>query len=208
LADAIANQTGQREVTVGQPGWMQRIVGTPGILLAFLWGFAEGTFFFVVPDVALSLVALVQPRRAWRHVLAALLGGMIAGALLFGWAQRNPGGARSAIARVPLVSAAMLAQVQASYRTHGIGAVFLGPWSGIPYKVYAVEAPPFLGQAEFVMTTAPARALRFLAVWAVFGIVGGWLRQRRGWTTVNIVKAHGAFWVLFYAFYWGMIAAR
>jgi membrane protein YqaA with SNARE-associated domain len=208
LADASASETGQREVLMGQPGWIQRILGTPGILLSFAWGFAEGTFFFVVPDVALSLVALVQPRRAWRHVLAALLGGMIAGALLFGRAQRNPGGARSAIARVPLVSAAMLAQVQASYRTHGIGAVFLGPWSGIPYKVYAVEAPPFLGAAEFVMSAATARALRFLLLWAVFGIVGQWLLQRRGWTIVKIVKAHGAFWVLFYAFYWGMIATR
>jgi len=47
-----------------QPAWVPWLLGRPGIALAFLWGLAEGTLFLVVPDVLLSLAAMLGPRRA------------------------------------------------------------------------------------------------------------------------------------------------
>ena len=67
----------------GEPvkhNWVDRLIGLPGITLAFFWGFAEGTLFFVVPDVVISLVAIVRPRSAWRHVVAAIAGALLGGA--------------------------------------------------------------------------------------------------------------------------------
>jgi membrane protein YqaA with SNARE-associated domain len=177
-------------------------------VLAFLWGLAEGTFFFVVPDVIISLVALLNPRRAWPHIVAAIAGSVLGGMLLFNWASRDPGSAHETIARVPFVTARMFAQVNASYRMHGLGAVFLGPLSGTPYKIYAVEAPRFIGKTAFMWGTAPARGERFLLVWAVFGAVATLLRRSFKRTPLQLALGHGSFWVLLYAFYWGMIVFR
>ena len=68
----------------------------------------------------------------------------------------------------------------------GPRAIFLGPPSGIPYKIYAVEAPEFVDIRVFLGWTAPARAERFLIVWAGFGIAGTFLRRSSRWTTSQL----------------------
>jgi membrane protein YqaA with SNARE-associated domain len=191
-----------------QPAWVNALTGMPGLALAFLWGLAEGTFFFVVPDVPISLAAILNPRRAWRHILAAIVGSVIGGMLLFSWSSRDPRGAQDAVARVPFVTSGMFAEVHASYRAHGLGALFLGPLFGTPYKIYAVEAPGFLGWKAFMLATAPARGERFLVVWAGFGVVGTLLRRFRGRTAPQLALLNGSFWVVLYAVYWGMIVFR
>lgn len=191
-----------------QPRWVDRLDGMPGVVLAFVWGLAEGTFFFVVPDVVISLAALVRPRRAWRHVLAAIAGAVLGGALLFNWAAQNPSSAQEAVARVPFVTSQMFTHVHESYRVHGMGAVFRGPLTGTPYKIYAVQAPEFQGRTAFLLATIPARGERFLVVWAAFGVAGAALRRYFGRTASQLALRHAAFWILFYAFYWSRIAFR
>lgn len=191
-----------------QGSWARALAGAPGVILTLVWGFAEGTFFFVVPDVAISLVAMVETRRAWRHILAAVTGAVIAGMLFFDWSSRDPQAAGHAVRRVPFVTARMFRQADEGYRAHGVGAVFLGPLSGIPYKIYAVEAPRFLRRAVFLACTIPARAERFLIVWAGFGFAGSLLRTSWRWSASQVAALHGSFWFLFYAFYWGVIAFR
>ena len=180
----------------------------PGVALAFLWGIAEGTLFFVVPDVVISLAALLRPRTAWRHIIAATVGSVIAGMILFNWSSNNLQGAHDAVARVPFVTAGMFAHVQKSYRAHGLGAVFLGPLLGTPYKIYAVEAPQFLSRAAFLWGTVPARGERFLLIWGAFGLAGSLLRRFHRGTVSQLTLFHGSFWVLLYAFYWGGIVLR
>jgi len=36
------------------------MLGRPGMVVAFLWGLAEATFFFIIPDVFLSFVAMLD----------------------------------------------------------------------------------------------------------------------------------------------------
>ena len=196
------------EVADEQPQWVNLLDGMPGVALAFFWGLAEGTFFFVVPDVVISLAAMLRPRRAWPHVLAAIVGSLVGGALMFGWAARNVEAARAAVAHVPFVRAEMFAKVRASYERHGLGAVFRGPLTGTPYKIYAVEAPEFVGRGEFLASTVPARGYRFVLVWIAFCVAGTMLRRYLGPTASRLVVWHGAFWVLLYAVYWGRIAFR
>jgi membrane protein YqaA with SNARE-associated domain len=199
---------GEAGISGRQPLWVDWLDGVAGVTLAFLWGLAEGTFFFVVPDVAISLAALLRPGRAWRHVLAAVAGGVLGGALLYSWSSRSPGSAHDAVARVPFVTSQMFARVHESYRLHGMAAVFRGPLTGTPYKIYAVEAPEFLGRGEFLAATVPARGYRFVAVWIVFGVAGTALRRYLGRTASQLALWHGVLWILFYAFYWGRIAFR
>ncbi len=176
------------------------IEDSTGVGLAFLWGLAEGTFFFVVPDVLISLVALVRPRNAWRHILVAIAGSMVAGIILFGWSSQNKSAAH-AVARVPLVNAEMFTQVDRSIQKHGQNAVMLGPLFGIPYKIYAVEAPRFMSEGAFLTVSIPARGIRFLLVWAVFGLAGIPLRKQFHKTAGQLAAGHACVWILIYAFY-------
>ena len=193
----------------GPSSWLvDSLVGAPGVMVAFIWGFAEGTFFFLVPDLLVSLVAILRPRHAWRHILAAIAGSVIAGMLLFNWSIHDARTARATVARVPFVKASMFASVEADFRKYGLGAVFLGPLSGTPYKIFAVEAPAFVGEAAFLGATAPARAERFVCVWAGFAFVGNLLRRWLRRTDAQLAIRYAIIWVIFYSFYWGMILFR
>ena len=208
MPELSATTNGPSDAATALPVWADRLAGVPGVALAFLWGLAEGTFFFVVPDLIISLAALFVPRSAWRHILAAIAGSMIAGALLFNWAAGDPQAAHRAVARVPFVTAGMFDHVETGYRRRGMAALLLGPLSGTPYKIYAVEAPGFLGRAAFLWGTIPARGERFLLVWGAFGLLGSLLRNCRRGSASQLLLWHGSFWIVLYAFYWGRIIFR
>ena len=185
--------------------WEQWILDYPGILVAAAWGLAEGTLFFIIPDVFLSYVAIFSWRRSWKHVVAAAAGALLAGAFLFHWSTASPVAAHAAIVRVPFVREAMFSRVDEGFRTHGPLAIFLGSVSGIPYKLYAVEAPKFSREAAFLVATPPARLVRFLLVWASFGAVAGWLQRKFGWPRWKCSLIHASIWIVSYAIYWGTI---
>ena len=185
--------------------WQDSLAGRPGLLAAFLWGLAEATFFFVIPDVLLSFVAILDWPRTWKHVLAAIAGALLGGALLFHWASVDSAGARAAVTHVPFIRERMFRKVSSGFRRQGWLSMLLGSVSGIPYKLYAVEAPKFTSPFEFLLLTPPSRAVRFLLVWAGFGTAASWLRKRHGWPFSRLLKMHAAVWIASYAFYWGHI---
>jgi len=188
-----------------QPLWVARLLGRPGMGGSFAWGLAEGTLFFVVPDVLISLAALFSPRRASLHMVAAILGAVLAGAFLFQWARSSEATARTWIAGVPFVSAEMFEQVDRDYRALGAAAVFKGPVYGIPYKIYAVEAPKHISLSALLLITIPARLERLLLAWLFFSAAGLGLRRWRPGRPALLVGAHAVFWAAFYAYYWSVI---
>lgn len=187
------------------PRWPARLLGRQGIALAGLWGFAEGTLFFVVPDVLLSLAALCGGRRALPHVAAAVGGALLAGGVMVSWSAADHPAASAAVRRVPFVRETMFARVDEGLESEGALALFRGSVTGIPYKIYAVEAPGRMPAARFLAWTVPARAARFLLVWALFTILGAWLRRRYpgNWRLLAVV--HAALWIPFYLYYWSEV---
>jgi hypothetical protein len=181
------------------PPWADWLLRGPGILLCFLWGFAEGTLFFILPDVPLSLAALYWPRRALLHLAAIVSGAVLAGAVMFSWSAHSTN-ARLAVAQVPLVRAAMFERADSDYRQFGVWAVALGPERGIPYKIYAIEAPLHTSLTAFLLVTIPARTWRLLAIWMGFALAGLLLRKSR--RTAWAPALHAFFWVAVYLVYW------
>jgi hypothetical protein len=159
----------------------------------------------VIPDVLLSLVALLQWPRSWKHVASAIAGAVVGGALLFQWASSDHQNARAAIAGVPFIRENMLTKVDEGFKVHGLYALLWGSIEGIPYKLYAVEAPRFTPESKFLLATPPARAVRFLFVWSAFGFVAGWLRRRFAVRTPHLLGIYTLVWIVVYAFYWGRI---
>lgn len=169
------------------------------LLAAVAWGFAEATFFFLVPDVLLSGIAVLDWRLALGACLAALAGALLGGAIMYA-AGRSGSRVRHFLLRIPGISPPMLDRVSREVAQRGQLAILLGPLSGTPYKVYAVEAGrQRLPAAGFMLISVPARLLRFLAATAV----AAWLSHGvfpslpAGWKLAIWAIA----WTVFYAWY-------
>jgi hypothetical protein len=166
-----------------------------------LWGFAEATLFFVVPDVLLTLLGLRRLRRALWGCLFALLGALAGGWLMERWGSSDPAAALAAVDRVPFVPAASIGRVREQLAEHGPAAVVAGAWMGRPYKLYAVQATAAgISEIELLAVTVPARLLRFVFLAVVAHLLGRAIRARWGWRWTLAIWA--AAWTANYTLYW------
>lgn len=177
----------------------------PPVWIGLAWGFAEATFFFIVPDLVITLAVLSSFKLAARH-LGAVLAGSIAGGILMYWAAlAHPDMMPQAVMGVPFVNQAMFETVRTDFSSHGVWALCLGPLSGIPYKVYAVVAPAYAGLISFALVSVPARIERLVASLALFALVG-WL-SRKFWPGRARVTfgVYIVYWLVVYGYYWTTI---
>ena len=179
------------------PAWIEKLLGKPGIILAFIWGFAEGTLFFVVPDLIISFVALFNIKKSLKHI-----GSLLAGALMFFFAVNNPEKAVNAVLKVPFVTEKMNEQVINDFEKFGCWALCVGPTSGIPYKLYAVNAPKYISFPTFLFTTIPSRLERFIVTWLIFSGLGFALNRRPKYKVKAGVIIYAIYWIIVYGIYW------
>lgn len=174
-------------------------------LVALLWGAAEGSLFFIVPDVVIGWIAL---RRGLKAALAAAVlaavGAALAGAVLWTWATWSPAAALRAVERVPAVSAPMIPAARADIAAHGwFRAALGGPATSTPYKVYAALAPGAgVGLGELMLMTLPARLPRFFVVALAFAGTGAALRRwNLGLAPWAVTLLYAAGWLIFYGWF-------
>ncbi|MGH3434135.1 MAG: hypothetical protein ACRDQB_15000 [Thermocrispum sp.] len=173
-------------------------------LAAAAWGLAEATLFFIVPDVLLTAVALRDRETALRCCLWTLGGALLGGALMFAWATHAPEAAVASVDHVPAVTEQMLTRVQSGLADSGVLAMFLGPLSGTPYKLYAVFAPAAgIGLPAFLLISIPARLIRFVLVVLLTNLTARTLLKRRSSRT-RLALVMG-FWITFYALYFAVL---
>lgn len=169
-------------------------------IAAGIWGFAEATVFFIVPDVLLSWIALKDPAKAYRACLWATAGALVGGVITWYVGSVNPEPARSLFAWIPAISDAMIADVRSQLDERGLVALFIGPLIGTPYKIYALEAAGAgFGIWGFLLISIPARLLRFVLVTSVVALVSKGLKrfvQVRRLQLILVVA-----WISFYTFY-------
>ena len=81
------------------------------LVLAFAWGLAEATFFFIVPDVLLTLIACRVLKPALKATTFALMGALVGGALMYAIGRRDPVNARAFLDQIPAISPALISRV-------------------------------------------------------------------------------------------------
>lgn len=175
------------------------------VLAAFVWGFAEATLFFIVPDVLLSYIGLTQGTRAGLRAAAiAALGAACGGAAMFAWSAAAPEVARSLVLAVPAIGEAMAAGAETAMAQNWFVATLLGPLSSTPFKLYAILAPHAgAGLAAFAAAGFIARLPRFLVVALALAGLGRWLEPRFG--RARLLWALGAAWLLFYGVFFALM---
>ena len=78
------------------------------IIAATLWGFAEATVFFIVPDVFLSVLAMFDMSKALVACLYALFGALVGGVVMYNWGIVDLAGALRVLDTLPSISVGML----------------------------------------------------------------------------------------------------
>jgi membrane protein YqaA with SNARE-associated domain len=166
--------------------------------MGFLWGFAEGTAFFIVPDVYLGLVALFNWKRGLWAMAAAILGAMVGGSVMYAFARNDLPALNLFLDRIPLINAEMVVDIANKMQADGLVTMVNGPFRGVPYKIYAVQAGgqslPYLG---FLFMTILARLERLLPVTLLAGGLGTRFK--------DFIERRSRLVVGFYVLIWGII---
>ena len=172
--------------------------------LAVVWGLAEATIFFIVPDVLLTYLALKDPRRATKACLWALAGALVGGTAMFCWGAYDIDSAEKLLERIPAIDGNLLNEVERQVEVSGARATFIGPIAGRPYKIYAVYA----GGKEvdfltFFLISIPARLLRFiLLTWITWWVASKLLAKLQTQTRAFILSG---IWIAFYSWYFSVM---
>jgi membrane protein YqaA with SNARE-associated domain len=170
------------------------------MIIGALWGFAEATLFFIVPDVWLTFVVLLDGAQAVSVCGATLLGALAGGAVMRRWGRLNPRTARGAILAVPGVGPRMVECVDDEVRRRGLRAMISGPLRGVPYKIYAVVSGERRhALVPFLLVSVPARAPRLILLAAA---AYGMDRLGAGHLSLGAKGGMlGTAWVAFYIWY-------
>lgn len=170
-------------------------------VVAALWGFAEATLFFVVPDVWISHVAVRSLRQGLWAGVSALVGALAGGVVVYRLGQQHESALLALYDRLPAISQELIARVAGQLESLGGAGLVLGGFTGAPYKLYAAQAASAgMGLPTFLAASALARGLRFVLVALLVSVIARVLAARLGNRA-----AHGlliVFWILFYAWYW------
>ena len=175
------------------------------VLASGLWGYAEATRFWLIPDILLAWIGLNRPKSIVPSVVAATIGATLGGAAM----HRNARQEHLRLTQIPGISDGMLVDARERFASQGWGAVVRAPFDGIPYKVYATESgvagAPL---AELIAWTPLARAWRFLLTAFVAGLIGGFSsssvrRNEGGWLVATL-----GFWVVVYVRYFARLRRR
>jgi membrane protein YqaA with SNARE-associated domain len=173
------------------------------VLIGFLWGFAEGTAFFIVPDVYLGLVALFNWKRGVWAMAAAVVGALVGGSVMYSLAMRDLSAMNLFLTRIPLINAEMVADIANKMQADGLITMVNGPLRGVPYKIYAVQAGGHsLSYLTFLFMTILARLERLLPVTLLAGGLGKWSKDFIEKHTTLVVGVYVLIWGIVYFLYY------
>ena len=120
------------------------------------------------------------------------------------WGAHDLARAAAVLDGVPAVSLGQIAHVRGEIETSGLFAVLLGPLSGTPYKLYAVEAGALgVGLGRFLLITIPARLVRFTLVTLLAAGLARVPPLRRSSPQAKR-RIHALAWTAFYVFYFAV----
>jgi membrane protein YqaA with SNARE-associated domain len=174
-------------------------------LIAAVWGFAEATLFFIVPDVWLSIAGRKKLKIGLLACLYSLIGALIGGIILYFWGYNDLVSASKIIEKVPAVSHEMLLRAHSDMSEQGVWAVMLGPLSGTPFKVYAIQAADAgFSLWLFVLISIPARLIRFIFVTIFCHFSLKILSKVIKKLDTLMILVSG--WVIFYSYYFYVMA--
>jgi membrane protein YqaA with SNARE-associated domain len=172
-----------------------------------LWGVAEATVFFIVPDVILTYAVVRFGFKAGvRLALVAAASASIAGIGMWLWGRNDSATAHHVMLMVPAIGPDLVARTARDLAGFWPLNLVLGAVTGVPYKLYAVAAGVRdIPLVWFVPASFVARLFRFLFSVGLTAAGVELLSRfgRRRWTYPVLTTG----WVILYTVYFSLRAA-
>lgn len=168
------------------------------------WSAAEAVIFFIVADVPICWIAVRKgTKAAGLAAVVAALASLVGALAVYWWTAHDPAGQAAVYAALPGIDANLIGEAADRYR-HGPHVVLAGSFSGIPFKLFAMEAAKEHSWL-FLLLTPLMRLPRFLLIAVGVGTLSKYLSR---WMTVRGRLALLVLcWTMFYAWYWAAMAA-
>jgi hypothetical protein len=170
--------------------------------VGFWWGLAEGLFFFIVPDVYISVATLFSLRAGALAWAFSILGSATAVVAIYLLTATVGGDYLSFLEAIPGISRAMIEGVESSLAVQGLPYTPLLVLGGVPLKVYAGAAFAIgLPAGSALVWTVFARIVRIVPTFALVAVIRVLFRRRIDTRPSVWTAALGLFWILFYVVY-------
>lgn len=180
------------------------------LIVIALWALAEAIAFVVVADVAVMALGVKSgTRKALTGAGVAALFASLGGCMVYSAGSIAPSSVYDFFVMLPAIDEALIDEVRADWQTNGALGMFVGSFSGVPYKLYAYAAGTGSALqssgmlAWFAFASILARLPRFVLVAVIAGEIGPRMIERFGKRPVWIAFAAG--WAGFYALYWSVM---
>lgn len=147
--------------------------------LAFIWGFSEATFFFIIPDILFSGLAINHVKKAAVTLIYAVFGALIGGTLLYFLPYFIDASLlKKYLISLPFLSEAMVETIDKGMAFQPYQTLFTSGFIGIPYKVYAVFSG--LHQLNFFLFLGISLIMRFFrfSTTLLITFIGSFLLKR------------------------------
>lgn len=173
----------------------------------FWWGLAEGTVFFIVPDVYIAFAMLYAARAGLAAWAFSILGSLVAVSAIYALVTFTSVDYVGFLDRIPAISASMLAETGSRIASDGLPYSLLLILGGVPLKVYAAQAFALeYSLGAVLLWTVFARLVRIAPVVALVALVRTLFRrsidrQAAGWFALLL-----AVWAGFYIFYFARMS--
>ena len=172
--ERAACSTADRRPPTAWERWERFATSRAGAVTMFVWAAAEATVWPLIPDALLVPLIAANRRRFYVPLLAAIAGMALAGTALYLVAFWRPEAAHEFMGRVPLVTDGQFADAERWLAEDGVRAFLRQPWSGVPFKVWAVVAGGLeISPWQAIPTFIAARALRMAVVATLARVLAG-----------------------------------
>jgi hypothetical protein len=170
--------------------------------VGFWWGLAEGLFFFIVPDVYISLATLFSLRAGGVAWLSSIAGSAVAIPVIYLLSAAPGLDYLAFLETIPGISRPMIERVG---DTIAAGGLPYTPWlvlGGVPLKLYAALAFSLdWSLGAVLLWTLFARVARIAPTFAVVAALRLLFRRRIDAHGIVWCGLLGAFWLAFYVLY-------
>jgi membrane protein YqaA with SNARE-associated domain len=166
-----------------------------------IWGFLESTIFFIVADVFLSYLVIKNNKR---NVLISGIycaaASTIGGLLIYILAKNHYELVYNLVSHIPLISENTIIKVESNLKEEAIYHIFLGGFSGIPYKIFAMQSSQIdISLPIFILVSFLSRLTRFLFTITIFTVFLKMMRKKL--SDKALIYYHAGFWIIFYVNY-------
>jgi hypothetical protein len=176
-------------------------------LVGFLWGLAEGLFFFIVPDVYITFATLFALRAGARAWLASIAGSVVAVSVIYLLAVILGLDYLSFLNWIPGISHGLIERVGRRVAAEGLPYTPLLVLGGVPLKVYAALGfSRGMSLWSMLLWTVYARIARIAPTFALAAAARLLLHRRIDERPIAWCVLLGGCWVAFYVFYFVLMA--